>query len=261
MITIAHCLDLTEALRLQMLLGCESIESFIPDENSATLVPHYFFRQRRSRAGGRRRCRQGKTNRRRGQGSRLARLPSSVTAACDCRSTRCNGRTLNATLAASPIRCSITSMDEEEIRRIVARTLPDVRIVVASAEAGSPEISWGDTFFFYGEGAHSDDAAFPFATIVTKDYGEFDNASNLNRAGVFRLNIGLSRNTFRSAFGENFSADGYDFTILDKLMPHPVYAPQFFACILNPSDETFEKTLRPLLAEAYEVARKRNGHA
>ncbi len=43
MTTIANCVDLTEALRLQMLLGCESIESFIPDENSATLVPHYFF--------------------------------------------------------------------------------------------------------------------------------------------------------------------------------------------------------------------------
>jgi hypothetical protein len=42
-ITIANCLDLTEALRLQMLLGCASIEAFIPDENSATLAPHYFF--------------------------------------------------------------------------------------------------------------------------------------------------------------------------------------------------------------------------
>ena len=29
------------------------------------------------------------------------------------------------------------------------------------------------------------DHKFPFATIVTKDYGEFDCASNLNRPGVF----------------------------------------------------------------------------
>jgi putative signal transducing protein len=43
MITIAHCRDLMEAQRLTMLLGCAHIESFIPDENSATLVPHYFF--------------------------------------------------------------------------------------------------------------------------------------------------------------------------------------------------------------------------
>jgi hypothetical protein len=43
MTTIANCRDLNEALRLQMLLGCGNIESFIPDENSATLAPHYFF--------------------------------------------------------------------------------------------------------------------------------------------------------------------------------------------------------------------------
>lgn len=43
MVTIANCRDLNDALRLQMLLGCASIESFIPDENSASLTPHYFF--------------------------------------------------------------------------------------------------------------------------------------------------------------------------------------------------------------------------
>ncbi len=150
-------------------------------------------------------------------------------------------------------------MDAEcDIRSFVARTFPDARIVVASAEAGSPEISWGDTFFFYGKEERT--GAFPFATIVAKDYGEFDNASNLNRPGIFRLNIGLSRETFRSLFSANFSPSDYDFAALDKLMPHPVYAAQFFACILNPSDATFEKTVRPLLAEAYAVAQKRGGH-
>jgi hypothetical protein len=77
---------------------------------------------------------------------------------------------------------------------------------------------------------------------------------------VFRLNIGLSRNTFRSLFGENSSMSDYDFTAMDKLMPHPVYAPQFFVCVLNPSGATFEKTVAPLLADAYAVARKRGGH-
>lgn len=43
MVTIANCRDLNEALRLQMLLGCGNIKSFIPDESSATLAPHYFF--------------------------------------------------------------------------------------------------------------------------------------------------------------------------------------------------------------------------
>jgi len=150
-------------------------------------------------------------------------------------------------------------MDENGIRSCIQATFPDSRTVVASAGSGAPEISWGDTFFFTDR-EEANPHAFPFATIVTKDYGGFDDASNLNRPEVFRLNIGLSRDTFRSWFGPSFSPSDYDFTALDTLMPHPVYAPQFFACILNPSDATFEQTVRPLLAEAYATARKRSSH-
>ena len=47
-----------------------------------------------------------------------------------------------------------------------------------------------------------------------------------------------------------------DYTTLDKVLPHPVYAPQHWLSILNPSDATFESTVKPLLEEAYErVAR------
>jgi hypothetical protein len=50
----------------------------------------------------------------------------------------------------------------------------------------------GNVFFMYGA-----DNKFPFATIVTKD-NEFDHVSNLDREGVFRLNIGISKQTFQS---------------------------------------------------------------
>ncbi|HEX5502790.1 MAG TPA: DUF6194 family protein, partial [Thermomicrobiales bacterium] len=43
----------------------------------------------------------------------------------------------------------------------------------------------------------------------------------------------------------------------DRLLPHPVYAPQSWVCVLNPSDETFQ-TVRPLLAEAYDQAVNRH---
>ena len=43
----------------------------------------------------------------------------------------------------------------------------------------------------------------PFATIVTKDYTGFDTASDLNRPGVFRLNVGVGRDTFRALFGDS----------------------------------------------------------
>ena len=36
-------------------------------------------------------------------------------------------------------------------------------------------------------------------------------------------------------------------------MPHPVYAPQAWVCVLSPSVETFQ-TLKPLLEEAYAMA-------
>jgi hypothetical protein len=40
-------------------------------------------------------------------------------------------------------------------------------------------------------------------------------------------------------------------------MPHPVYAPQSWVCVLNPSRETFE-AVQPLLAEAYSIAANRH---
>lgn len=145
-------------------------------------------------------------------------------------------------------------MDEEGIRRFVAVTYPGVNVQVASREDGAPEIAWGDTFFIYDPNRDLPPSRqFPFATIVNKDYGDFDNASNLNRPGVFRLNIGVSRETFESLFP---SPADHDYTALDTLIPHPVYAGNHFISVLNPTDETFTM-LRPLLDEAYEIAVKR----
>jgi hypothetical protein len=135
-------------------------------------------------------------------------------------------------------------MLQEAIVQYVSETFEGVNVVVATE--GLPA---GDTFFIYDP--HRDlppKQQMPFATIVTKDYGDFDNKSNLDREGVWRLNIGLSREMFRSLF-PNAQAD-YDYTALDTLMPHPVYAPQSFVCVLNPSEATFEQ-LKPLLTEAY----------
>ena len=85
---------------------------------------------------------------------------------------------------------------------------------------------------------------------MTKDYGEFDNASNLDRPGVFRLNIGVSKETFAKLF----PTDGeHDLPAIDRLMPHPVYGRNHFVCVLNPSDSTFE-SVKPLLKEAHAIA-------
>jgi len=141
-------------------------------------------------------------------------------------------------------------MDQEEIIRYIEETFAGVEVQRPTDGPGA-----GDTFFFYDPERNIDPTRrLPFATIVTKDYGDFDNASKLDRPDVFRLNIGVSRKTLRELFDP---ADNYDYAALDQLTPHPVYAPQSWVCVLNPSPETF-KSLGPLLAEAYSIVETRH---
>jgi hypothetical protein len=145
-------------------------------------------------------------------------------------------------------------LDESTITDYIRNFLEGVDVVVASKEKGSPEVAWGDSFFIYDPNRDLDESRrFPFATIVTQDYGDFDDLSDLDRPGVFRLNIGVSKETYRSLF----PGDGeHDFTTLDRLMPHPVYGANHFVCVLNPTEATFE-SIKPLLAEAHQIAVRR----
>lgn len=122
----------------------------------------------------------------------------------------------------------------------------------------------GDVFFFHDEEEHMDPGRrMPFATIVNSD--DYDDASDLARPGVWRLNIGVGRETYRTLFGDpprpakdwGVIDTGHDYKRIDTLLPHPVYAPMGWVCVLNPGDAMFE-TLKPLLREAYEVAAKRH---
>jgi uncharacterized protein DUF6194 len=140
------------------------------------------------------------------------------------------------------------SMDETLIAKYIIDTFPGVETIE----------DMGYVFFFYGAERY-----LPLATIATAD-NEGDRVSNLDRPGVFRLNIGISRPTFQSLFGvEKVDTGIYDYAALDKIMPHPDYARQYYVCVLNPSDSTFER-VRALLAEAYDLAvqreRKREAH-
>jgi len=112
-------------------------------------------------------------------------------------------------------------------------------------------LSYGYTMFFYRS-----DRALSFATLISSDY-EYDRVSNLDRPGVFRLNIGISKQTFQALFGTaKVNVTRYDFTALDVIMPHPDYAQQYYICVLSPSEATFER-IRLLLAEAYDIAARR----
>lgn len=113
--------------------------------------------------------------------------------------------------------------------------LPQVACVEATEEMGAPESNWGNRFFFVGA-----DRMRPFATIVLRNMPGFDEDSNLDRPGVFRLNIDLSREEFERQFGyppRKFTdhRPEFDFSEADRLMPHPIYGTQGWACILNPT--------------------------
>ena len=141
-------------------------------------------------------------------------------------------------------------MDEAAITQYILDTFADVET----------DAAMGYTFFFYGA-----DHNLPFATLAIQD-DEYDKASNLNRPAVFRLNIGVRKDTYRSLFGTQTPTltaagvvdTGHDFTVLDQILPHPVYAPQGWVCVLNPSPETFQTRVQSLLAEAYELAASRH---
>ncbi|GCE41750.1 hypothetical protein Rhow_005409 [Rhodococcus wratislaviensis] len=123
---------------------------------------------------------------------------------------------------------------------------------------GSPEISWGDTFFYYSPDGVVPTTTQPFATIVTKNYPG-DEDSRLDRAGAFRVNIHAGREAFIVALGhaprEQGSAD-VDAGASDTVIAHPVYGSAAWLAVVNPGPRTSELT-RELLCTAYTLARPR----
>lgn len=157
---------------------------------------------------------------------------------------------------------SARGLTENDIIEFVTR-LPGVVSITASKAAAAPEAAWGDTFFYYDpEGDLPAARRFPFATIVITDYEGFDTASNLNRPGVFRLNIGVGRTTFQDLVGYPPSAHAehhtrFDYSGLDQLVPHPAYAAQAWISILNPGEAT-TALARSLLVDAHARAARRH---
>jgi hypothetical protein len=138
-----------------------------------------------------------------------------------------------------------TGPDSEAITRTILERYPDTDLVTAL----------GATFFSLDPEKHWPN----FATIVTTDEHDEGTPSNLARAGVFRLNIGVSRPTFELLVG---SMAEPDYAAFDRLLPHPVYARQLWISILNPSEATFRDVVLPLVAEAHDrVAAQRARHA
>lgn len=126
-------------------------------------------------------------------------------------------------------------------------TQQEIESFVTALENVERQENMGYIFFFVGN-----NHMVPFATIGYAD-NEGDQVSNLSREGVFRVNIGVSKESFQS-LSPNFNPEAQiDYTALDVFMPHPHYAKQFYICILNPSEQHDEQ-VKHFLLEAHSLA-------
>lgn len=122
---------------------------------------------------------------------------------------------------------------------------------------GSPEISWGDRFFYYAPDGVPPKTQ-PFATIVTKDYPD-DRGSRLDRLDAFRVNMAAGAELFVRWTGREPrepAAVDVDPGAGDVVIPHPVYGTLGWLSVVNPGPGT-ESTVRDLLDSAHHLARAR----
>jgi hypothetical protein len=123
---------------------------------------------------------------------------------------------------------------------------------------GSPEVSWGDTFFYYAPDGVTPTTTQPFATIVTKNYPG-DDASHLDRPDTFRVNVAAGKEAFIRWTGhaprEPATAD-IDPSTADTVIAHPVYGTVAWLAVVNPGPHT-EGAIRELLRMAHHLARSR----
>jgi hypothetical protein len=140
--------------------------------------------------------------------------------------------------------------------------LPGVVSFTAREENSAPEAAWGDTFFFYDpEGDRAENQRLPFATIVTHDYAGWDAESQLDREGIFRVNIAVGRSGAEQLLGHSPAQHEahhheFDYAATDVLIPHPTYASQGWVSILNPAERTSNQ-VRQLIDEAHALAVRR----
>jgi hypothetical protein len=134
-------------------------------------------------------------------------------------------------------------MTIEEIVRFV-ESLGGVLTLRPSPADGSPEVAWGDLFFYYAPDGVVPPGQ-PFATIVTKDYpGE--PSSGLGE-GIFRVNVDA---------GRRHQGPVDDPSQRDTVIPHPAYGRLGWVSIIQPGSRTSTQ-LFAILTEAHDRAQRR----
>jgi len=99
-----------------------------------------------------------------------------------------------------------------------------------------------------------------FCTIKEKN-GDNDKSSNLDREGIYRLSIGITKERYLSLFNDKpkrpvkggIVDTGHDFTECNVLTPHPIYGWMSWVQILNPTESKLNE-LFELISEAHTKA-------
>ncbi len=142
---------------------------------------------------------------------------------------------------------------------VVGVNAPDVIAALQDEFAGlTPKSTWGETSLFYNPGGTLPSGVY-FCTVKEHD-GTNDRASHLDRPGVFRVALGLPRDSYEELFGPRpprppkggVVMTGHDFTATNVVMPHPVYAWMGWVQVLSPSGDTFT-SMHPLFIAAYDA--------
>jgi hypothetical protein len=134
-----------------------------------------------------------------------------------------------------------------------------IQLLTSELDGVVPKSSWGETSLFYNPDKLLPNGVY-FCTIKEKN-GDNDKSSELDRKSVFRVSIGAGKANYEKHFGIKpkrpdkgcIVNTGHDFTKLDELMPHPIYAWMLWVQILSPSKSSFESIL-PLITDAHASA-------
>ena len=114
----------------------------------------------------------------------------------------------------------------------------------------------GTTIYFdRGEGKRSF-----FINIKEFDTPD-DNSSNLDRDGIFRITIRLSKKSYDDLFGTQANnkyvqSKGCDYKQVNKIMPHKTLSKEYYIICLSPSNDLFNSILKYLIADGYRESRR-----
>ena len=144
-------------------------------------------------------------------------------------------------------------MEIEEIIEVLAGN-DGILVLRPGPGDGTPEIAWGDVFFYYSADGQIPPGQ-PFATVIIKDYP--DEPAWQRAAGSIRVNIHVGARAFAELLGyAPGRRSGAEPSAVDVVMPHPAYGELGWISVVDPGERTAAIVTDQLHA-AYATARRR----